>query len=140
MSILKEFREFAVKGNMMDLAIGVIIGGAFAKIIDSLVKDMLMPLINYVMGGEVNFANKFILLGEHPDNITTLAAAQEAGLTVFAYGNFITVLINFLILAWVVFMMVKAMNKMRHTEEEAPAATPEDIELLREIRDELKKR
>ncbi|MCR4529974.1 large conductance mechanosensitive channel protein MscL [Acinetobacter venetianus] len=142
MSIIQEFKEFAVKGNMMDLAIGVIIGGAFGKIIDSLVKDVLMPVINFIIGGEVNFTNKFAVLGSSPENITTLAQAQEAGLTVLAYGNFITILINFLILAWVVFLMVKVMNRMRKKEEEAPAApapTPEDIQLLREIRDELKK-
>ncbi|MGB5887591.1 MAG: large conductance mechanosensitive channel protein MscL [Acinetobacter venetianus] len=142
MSIIQEFKEFAVKGNMMDLAIGVIIGGAFGKIIDSLVKDVLMPVINFIIGGEVNFTNKFVVLGSSPENITTLAQAQEAGLTVLAYGNFITILINFLILAWVVFLMVKVMNRMRKKEEEAPVApapTPEDIQLLREIRDELKK-
>lgn len=142
MSIIQEFKEFAVKGNMMDLAIGVIVGGAFGKIIDSLVKDVLMPVINFIIGGEVNFTNKFVVLGSSPENITTLAQAQEAGLTVLAYGNFITILINFLILAWVVFLMVKVMNRMRKKEEEAPAApapTPEDIQLLREIRDELKK-
>lgn len=143
MSIIQEFKEFAVKGNMMDLAIGVIIGGAFGKIIDSLVKDVLMPVINFIIGGEVNFTNKFVVLGSSPENITTLAQAQEAGLTVLAYGNFITILINFLILAWVVFLMVKVMNRMRKKEEEeapaAPAPTPEDIQLLREIRDELKK-
>lgn len=142
MSIIQEFKEFAVKGNMMDLAIGVIIGGAFGKIIDSLVKDVLMPVINFIIGGEVNFTNKFVVLGSSPESITTLAQAQEAGLTVLAYGNFITILINFLILAWVVFLMVKVMNRMRKKEEEAPAApapTPEDIQLLREIRDELKK-
>ena len=142
MSIIQEFKEFAVKGNVMDLAIGVIIGGAFGKIIDSLVKDVLMPVINFIIGGEVNFTNKFVVLGSSPENITTLAQAQEAGLTVLAYGNFITILINFLILAWVVFLMVKVMNRMRKKEEEAPAApapTPEDIQLLREIRDELKK-
>ena len=133
MSIIQEFKEFAVKGNMMDLAIGVIIGGAFGKIIDSLVKDVLMPVINFIIGGEVNFTNKFVVLGSSPENITTLAQAQEAGLTVLAYGNFITILINFLILAWVVFLMVKVMNRMRKKEEEAPAApapTPEDIQLF----------
>ena len=142
MSIIKEFKEFAIKGNMMDLAIGVIIGGAFGKIIDSLVKDVLMPIINFIIGGEVNFTNKFIILGSSPENITTLAQAQEAGLTVLAYGSFLTILINFLILAWVVFLLVKVMNRLRKKQEEAPAApapTPEDIQLLREIRDELKK-
>lgn len=143
MSILKEFKEFAVKGNVMDLAIGVIIGGAFNKIIDSMVKDIVMPLISWILGGEVDYSNWFVVLGDNPNHITNLAAAREAGLNVFAYGSFITILINFILLAWVVFWMVKLMNKLRRKEEEAPAkpaATPEDIELLREIRDELKKR
>lgn len=141
MSIIKEFKEFAIKGNMMDLAIGVIIGGAFGKIIDSLVKDILMPIINFLIGGEVNFSNKFIVLRGESENITTLVQAQEAGLTVLSYGNFLTILINFLILAWVVFLLVKVMNRIRKQEQAAPepAATPEDIQLLREIRDELKK-
>ena len=143
MSIIQEFKEFAVKGNVMDLAIGVIIGGAFGKIIDSMVKDIIMPLISWVLGGDVDYSNWFLVLGDNPNNLTQLAAAQEAGLNVFAYGNFLTILINFLLLAWVVFWLVKLMNKLRRKqEEEAPAAepTPEDIELLREIRDELKKR
>ncbi|ENU31112.1 large conductance mechanosensitive channel protein MscL [Acinetobacter sp. 2JN-4] len=142
MSIIQEFKEFAVKGNVMDLAIGVIIGGAFGKIIDSLVKDILMPIINFVIGGEVNFSNKFIVLRGESENITTLVQAQEAGLTVLSYGNFLTILINFLILAWVVFLLVKVMNRLRKQEEAAPAEpapTPEDVQLLREIRDELKK-
>ncbi|ENW02734.1 large conductance mechanosensitive channel protein MscL [Acinetobacter beijerinckii] len=142
MSIIKEFKEFAIKGNMMDLAIGVIIGGAFGKIIDSLVKDILMPIINFLIGGEVNFSNKFIVLRGESENITTLVQAQEAGLTVLSYGNFLTILINFLILAWVVFLLVKVMNRLRKQEEAAPAEpapTPEDVQLLREIRDELKK-
>ena len=142
MSIIQEFKEFAVKGNVMDLAVGVIIGGAFGKIIDSLVKDVIMPLISWVLGGDVDFTNKFLILGDNPNNLQTLAAAQEAGLNILHYGNFLTIFINFVLLAWVVFWLVKLMNKMRRKEEEAPApeATPEDIELLREIRDELKKR
>ncbi|MFV5385283.1 large conductance mechanosensitive channel protein MscL [Acinetobacter junii] len=142
MSIIKEFKEFAIKGNMMDLAIGVIIGGAFGKIIDSLVKDIVMPLISWVLGGDVDYTNWFLILGDNPNNLTTLKAAQDAGLNVFAYGNFLTILINFLLLAWVVFLLVKVMNRLRKKEEEAPAEpapTPEDIQLLREIRDELKK-
>ena len=142
MSIIQEFKEFAVKGNVMDLAIGVIIGGAFGKIIDSMVKDIIMPLISWILGGEVDYSNWFFVLGDNPNNLTNLAAAQEAGLNVFAYGSFLTVLINFLLLAWVVFLLVKVMNRIRRNEpaEEAPAATPEDIELLREIRDELKRK
>ena len=143
MSIIQEFKEFAVKGNVMDLAVGVIIGGAFGKIIDSAVKDLIMPLVSWVLGGEVDYSNWFVVLGDNPNNLTNLAAAQEAGLNVFAYGNFLTVLINFLLLAWVVFWLVKLMNKMRRKEEAAapaPEPTPEDIALLREIRDELKRK
>ena len=143
MSIVQEFKEFAVKGNVMDLAVGVIIGGAFGKIIDSMVKDIIMPIISWILGGDVDYSNWFVVLGDNPNSLTTLKAAQVAGLNVLAYGNFLTILINFLLLAWVVFLLVKVMNKMRRKQEEAapePAATPEDIELLREIRDELKKR
>lgn len=144
MSIVQEFKEFAVKGNVMDLAVGVIIGGAFGKIIDSVVGDLIMPFISWILGGKVDFSNWFLVLGDNPNNISNLAAAKEAGLNVFAYGNFITILINFILLAWVVFCLVKFMNKLRRekvaAEPAAPAPTPEDIELLREIRDELKKR
>ena len=142
MSIIQEFKEFAVKGNVMDLAVGVIIGGAFGKIIDSMVKDIVMPLISWILGGDVDYSNWFVVLGDNPNNVTTLKAAQDAGLNVLAYGNFLTILINFLLLAWVVFWLVKLMNKVRRqkVEEPAPEVTPEDIELLREIRDELKKR
>ena len=139
MSIIKEFKEFALKGNMMDLAIGVIIGGAFGKIIDSLVKDIIMPLISVITGGGVDFTQKFVVLGDNPANLQSLDELTKAGVNVLTYGNFLTILINFLILAWVVFMMVKVMNRMRKQEEAAPEATPEDIELLREIRDSLKK-
>ncbi|MHA3057571.1 large conductance mechanosensitive channel protein MscL [Acinetobacter sp. ANC 4641] len=142
MSILKEFREFAVKGNMIDLAVGVIIGGAFGKIVDSLVKDIIMPMITLITGGGVDFTQKFIVLGNNPKNLQSLAEMQKAGVNVLTYGNFLTILINFIILAWVVFIMVKLINKMRRKQEAeaapAPVATPEDIQLLREIRDELK--
>ena len=143
MSILSEFREFAVKGNMMDMAIGVIIGGAFGKIIDSLVKDIIMPLISVITGGGVDFTQKFIVLGDNPNNLTSLDELTKAGVNVLTYGNFITIFLNFLnflILAWVVFLMVKVINRLRTPEEAAAAATPEDIELLREIRDQLKNR
>ncbi len=140
MSILSEFREFAVKGNMMDMAIGVIIGGAFGKIIDSLVKDIIMPLITVITGGGVDFTQKFFVLGDNPNNLTSLDELTKAGVNVLTYGNFITIFLNFLILAWVVFLLVKFLNKIRKPAEEAPAATPEDIELLREIRDQLKNR
>lgn len=146
MSIVQEFREFAVKGNMIDLAVGVIIGGAFGKIVDSLVKDIIMPIITTITGGGVDFTQKFIVLGDNPNNLQSLAELQKAGVNVLTYGNFLTILINFIILAWVVFLMVKMINRMRRKEEQAPAApaapapTPEDIQLLREIRDELKKK
>ncbi len=143
MSIVQEFREFAVKGNMIDLAVGVIIGGAFGKIVDSLVKDIIMPLITVVTGGGVDFTQKFFVLGGNPNNLQSLDELTKAGVNVLTYGNFLTILINFIILAWVVFLMVKMINRMRRKQEEAapePVATPEDIELLREIRDELKKR
>ena len=142
MSIVQEFKEFAIKGNMMDLAIGVIIGGAFGKIIDSLVKDVLMPLISVITGGDVDFSQWFIVLGDNPNNLQTLEELQKAGINVLQYGSFLTVFINFLILAWVVFLLVKVMNRLRKQEApvEAPAATPQVIELLRENRDELKRR
>lgn len=142
MSIISEFKEFAVKGNMIDLAVGVIIGGAFGKIVDSLVKDVIMPLITVLTGGSIDFTQKFIVLGDNPNNLQSLDALQKAGVNVLTYGNFLTILINFLILAWVVFLMVKLLNRVRRSENEQveePAATPEDIQLLREIRDELKK-
>ena len=139
MSMIQEFKEFALKGNMMDLAIGVIIGGAFGKIIDSLVKDIIMPLISVITGGGVDFTQKFIVLGSNPNNLTSLDELTKAGVNVLTYGNFLTIFINFLILAWVVFLMVKVMNRMRKKEEAAPAPTPEDIQLLREIRDSLNK-
>ncbi|MEG1612499.1 MAG: large conductance mechanosensitive channel protein MscL, partial [Alistipes sp.] len=137
MSIVQEFREFAVKGNMIDLAVGVIIGGAFGKIVDSLVKDIIMPLITVVTGGGVDFTQKFFVLGDNPNNLQSLDELTKAGVNVLTYGNFLTILINFIILAWVVFLMVKMINRMRRKQEEAapePAATPEDIALLREIR------
>ena len=143
MSIIQEFKEFAIKGNMMDLAIGVIIGGAFGKIVDSLVKDIIMPIITLITGGGVDFTQKFIVLGDNPNNLQSLDELTKAGINVLTYGNFLTILINFIILAWVVFLMVKMLNRMRRTKEETPAApapTPEDIQLLREIRDELKKK
>lgn len=141
MSIISEFKEFALKGNVMDLAIGVIIGGAFGKIIDSMVKDIIMPLINLIIGGQVDFTQKFLVLGDNPNNLQTLDALQKAGVNVLTYGNFLTIFINFIILAFVVFMLVKGMNAMRRKQEAAPevAATPEDIQLLREIRDALNK-
>ena len=141
MSIVQEFKTFAVKGNMIDLAVGVIIGAAFGKIIDSLVNDVIMPIISFIIGGKVDFSKLFFVLGDNPHNLTTLDTLKKADVAVLAYGNFITILINFLLLAIVVFMMVKAVNKMKRNEPApAPAATPEDVTLLREIRDELRRR
>ena len=141
MGMLQEFREFAVKGNVMDLAVGVIIGGAFGKIVESIVGDLIMPLISRVVG-QLDFSNMFVVLGNNPNNLTSLAELKKAGIAVFAYGNFLTILVNFVILAFIIFMMVKQLNRLRTKEEEAPAAapeTPEDVLLLREIRDSLKK-
>ena len=139
MGMLKEFKEFATKGNVMDLAVGVIIGAAFGKIVDSLVKDIVMPLIGAVIG-YIDFSNMYVVLGNIPAGVANnLAALQEAGVPVLAYGNFITIVINFLLLAFVIFMMIKQVNRMRKPEEAAPEAPAEDIVLLREIRDSLKK-
>ncbi|ONA46374.1 mechanosensitive ion channel protein MscL [Burkholderia pseudomallei] len=143
MSIIKEFKEFAVKGNVMDLAIGVIIGGAFSKIVDSVVKDLIMPVIGVLTGG-LDFSNKFVLLGQIPasfkGNPESFKDLQAAGVATLADGALAPVLINFIILAFIIFLMVKFINKLRKPEEAAPAATPEDVLLLREIRDSLKQR
>jgi large conductance mechanosensitive channel len=139
MSVASEFREFALKGNVIDLAVGVIIGAAFGKIVDSLVKDVIMPLVNVITGGSVDFSQKYwVLSGSIPAG-TPLEAAQKAGV-VLAWGNFVTILINFIILAFIIFWMVKAMNRAKARFDAAPAPTPEEIVLLREIRDQLKKR
>ncbi len=145
MSIVSEFKEFALKGNVMDLAVGVIIGGAFGKITASLVEDIFMPIITLILGGNVDFSNMYIVLGDVPEGTAnTYAALKEAGVAVLAYGQFLTVLINFILLAFVVFMMVKGINSMRRKEEAAapaaPAADPADIALLKEIRDELRRK
>jgi large conductance mechanosensitive channel len=139
---MKEFRAFAVKGNVIDLAVGVIIGGAFGKIVDSLVNDIVMPLISSLLGGRIDFTNLFVVLGSVPDNVPrTFDALKKAGIPIFAYGNFITISINFILLAFVIFQMVKIVNKIRLQDEEPKAnpPTPEDVLLLREIRDGLKK-
>ena len=141
MSMVTEFKEFAMKGNVMDLAVGVIIGGAFGKIVDSVVSDLIMPLVAWIMGGKLDFSGMFFVLGKVPEGTAmTLDALKKAQVPVFAYGNFITILVNFVILAFIIFMMVKQMNRLRKAEPPAPPpATPEDIVLLREIRDSLKK-
>ena len=144
MGMLSEFREFAVKGNVVDLAVGVIIGAAFNKIVDSLVKDLIMPVVSLVVG-DLDFSNKFVILTSNvPANVPrTLADLTKAGVPVFAWGNFLTVLVNFVILAFIIFMMVKQINRLKRAHAEpaaaAAAAPPEDIILLREIRDSLKK-
>jgi len=138
MSILGEFKAFISKGNVMDLAVGVIIGGAFGKIVDSVVGDLIMPLVSKVTGG-LDFSNYFIPLAGQ--TATTLADAKKAG-AVFAYGNFLTVALNFIILAFIIFLMVKQINKLKKEAPPVvapPAPTPEDVMLLREIRDSLKK-
>ena len=141
MSMMQEFKAFAMKGNVMDLAVGVIIGGAFGKIVDSVVADLIMPLVAWVMGGKLDFSGMFFVLGSVPEGtVMTLDALKKAQVPVFAYGNFITILVNFIILAFIIFMMIKQMNRLRKAEPPAPPpATPEDIVLLREIRDSLKK-
>ena len=138
--MMKEFRAFAVRGNVVDLAVGVIIGGAFGKIVDSLVNDIVMPLISTLLGGRIDFTNLFVVLGTVPDNVPrTFDALKKAGIPIFAYGNFITISINFILLAFVIFQMVKIINKIRDEEPKPTPPTPEDIALLREIRDSLKK-
>ena len=141
MRMLQEFKEFAIKGNAMDLAVGVIIGAAFGKIVDSIVKDLIMPLAGLVFG-KLDFSNLFVVLGKvPPDTAMTLDALKTAGVPVFAYGSFITVAVNFVILAFIIFMMVRQINRFKRAESAAPEvapATPEDIALLREIRDSLK--
>ena len=141
MSVIKEFKEFAMKGNVMDLAVGVIIGGAFGKIVDSVVGDLIMPIIAWVMGGKLDFSGMFLVLGNVPPGTAmTLDALKKAQVPVFAYGSFITITVNFVILAFIIFMMIKQMNRLRKAEPPpAPPATPEDILLLRDIRDSLKK-
>ena len=141
--MLKEFREFALKGNVVDLAIGVIVGAAFGKIVDAMVVDLIMPVVSMVFG-RLDFSNYFIALAQVPETVPlTLDALKKAGIPVFAYGNFITVAVNFLILAFVIFLMVKQINRMKRAEaapaEQALASTPEDVLLLREIRDQLKR-
>jgi len=140
MSFASEFKEFAMKGSVIDLAVGVIIGGAFGKIVDSAVNDLIMPIVGRVLG-RVDFTNLFIPLSDIPPGTPqTLDALKKAGVPVFAFGNFITILINFIILAFIIFLMVRQMNRLKRQAPPAPPATPEDIVLLRDIRDALKAR
>ena len=136
MSMVSEFKKFALKGNVMDLAVGVIIGGAFATITKSLVEDVIMPIVAFIAGGEINFKNMFLILGDTPEGVVmTYDALKAAGVPVLAYGNFITVLINFLILAFIIFMMVKMVNRLRRADEvvEKVVGPSEEVQLLREI-------
>jgi len=142
MSFASDFKEFAMKGNVMDLAVGVIIGAAFGKIVDSVVKDLIMPVVGKIFGG-LDFSNFFVMLADPPAAYTgprTYEALTKAGVPLFAYGNFITVAINFIILALIIYVMVKQINRLKRGTPPAPVpATPEDVLLLRQIRDSLKK-
>ena len=139
MSFLTEFREFAVKGNVVDLAVGVIIGAAFGKIVDSLVADIIMPVVGLVFG-KLDFSNLYVVLGAVPAGVpNNLADLKKAGVAVLAYGNFITIAVNFVILAFIIFLMIKQINRLKSAPPPAPPAPPEDTVLLREIRDALKK-
>lgn len=144
MGMMQEFKEFAVKGNVVDLAVGVIVGAAFGKIVDSVVSDLIMPIVGLLVG-KLDFSSLFLVLGQAPAGTAmTLDALKKAGVPVFAYGNFITVAVNFAILAFIIFVMVKQINRLKNAPAtaDAPAApvvTAEDVLLLREIRDSLKK-
>jgi len=142
MGMIQEFKDFAVKGNVIDLAVGVIIGGAFGKIVDSVVADLIMPIVGAAFG-KLDFSSLFVVLGSvPPGTATTLDALKKAGVPVFAYGSFITVAVNFAILAFIIFLMVKQINRLKReapVAAPAPVATSEDVLLLREIRDSLKK-
>ncbi|WP_395614587.1 large conductance mechanosensitive channel protein MscL [Allosphingosinicella sp.] len=140
--MLREFRDFIARGNVLDLAVAVIIGAAFAKITTSLTEDIIMPVVGKIFGG-LDFSSKFIILGDVPasyhGSLTDYAALKAAGVGVLGWGAFLTVVINFVILAFIIFMIVRSANRMKKAEEAAPAAEPEDVVLLREIRDALKK-
>ena len=142
MSMMSEFKEFALKGNVMDLAVGVIIGAAFGKIVDSMVNDLIMPIVGKIFGG-MNFTEMYVMLSppaKAVEGAASYASLKAAGANLFAYGNFLTILVNFIILAFIIFMLVKAINNMKKNEPApAPAPTPDDVLLLREIRDSLKK-
>ena len=144
MGIVQEFKDFAIRGNVIDLAVGVIVGGAFGKIVDSIVGDLIMPMVGTAFG-KLDFSNLFVVLGAiPPGTATTLDALKKAGVPIFAYGSFITVAVNFAILAFIIFLMVKQINRLKReapapAEGPAPAATSEEVLLLREIRDSLKR-
>ena len=144
MSILREFKEFALKGNVVDLAVGVIIGAAFGKLVESMVGDLIMPVVSMVFG-KIDFSNLFVILGSVPEGTArTLDALRKAGVPVLAYGQFLTVTVNFLILASVIFLMIRQINRLKRQQaaEQAPApapevVVPEEVQLLRQIRDSL---
>ena len=140
--MLREFRDFIARGNVLDLAVAVIIGAAFATITTSLTEDIIMPVVSAVFGG-LDFSSKFIILGTVPEtytgSLTDYAALKAAGVAMLGWGQFLTVLINFLILAFIIFMIVRSANKLKRRQEEAAPADPEEVVLLREIRDSLKK-
>ncbi|MEO7106832.1 MAG: large conductance mechanosensitive channel protein MscL [Rhodoferax sp.] len=144
MGMVQEFKDFAIKGNVIDLAVGVIIGGAFGKIVDSVVGDLIMPVVGAAFG-KLDFSSLFVVMGTIPPGTgTTLDALKKAGVPVFAYGSFITVAVNFAILAFIIFLMVKQINRLKRETpvpvvEAPPVVTSEDVLLLREIRDSLKK-
>jgi large conductance mechanosensitive channel len=141
MSFAREFKEFATKGNVVDLAVGVIIGAAFGKIVESFVKDLIMPVIGRILGG-LDFSNYFIALASPPPGYTgpmTYEALTKAAVPLFAYGNFLTVLLNFVILAFIIFLMIRQINRLHRSVPPPPAAPPEDVVLLREIRDALRR-
>lgn len=143
MGFVKEFKEFAVKGNVVDLAVGVIIGGAFGKIVDSVVNDLVMPLVAAIIG-KPDFSNMYVVLkGNVAAGVALVEAKKVEGAVIFAYGNFLTVAINFLLLAFIIFLMIRAINKMKRKEEAQPAAPPAPSpseQLLVEIRDLLKQK
>jgi large conductance mechanosensitive channel len=141
MSFAKEFKEFALKGNVMDLAVGVIIGAAFGKIVDSLVKDVIMPVVGRIFGG-LDFSNYFVLLAQPPAGYSgpmTYDALTKAGVPLFAYGNFLTVAINFIILAFIIFLMIRQVNRLKKNEPPPAAVATEEILLLRDIRDSVRR-
>ena len=144
MGMMSEFKSFAMKGNVMDLAVGVIIGGAFGKIVSSLVDDVIMPVASAILGGKLDFSSLLVPLGRVPEGAAmTLDALRKAGIPVFAYGNFVTILVNFVLLAFVIFLMVKVLNRWKNeapATPAAPAAPPASEVLLAEIRDLLKQR
>lgn len=139
MGMMQEFKEFAVKGNVVDLAVGVIIGAAFGKIVDSVVGDLIMPVIGAIIG-KIDFSNLFVVLGTVPPGVgTSLDALKKAGVPVLAYGNFLTIAVNFIILAFIIFLMIKQINKLKKNTVAVPAPPAEEVVLLREIRDNLRK-